>query len=262
MENLRVGLVQFAPSDDAADNREFLDSAFDLFDDVDLIVLPEYSAWYDEDTSRWADGAEPIDGEFVSFLRGNAARRNATIVAGMLVSRTSGVTNTVVAVDATGVVGEYDKVHLYDAFGAMESEYITAGDPNSEPLVFDVRGWSVGAQTCYDLRFPESSRRLIDAGASVIVVPSDWVPGPNKSHHWRTLLQARAIENLAWVVAVNHAEPSGIGESMVVDPRGNVVVDTATDLWVCSLPLDPDAVPAARLANPALDNRRFRTISR
>ena len=158
---------------------------------------------------------------------------------------------------AAGLVGRYDKVHLYDAFGAAESDVITAGNPSDPPLVVDVAGWRVGVQTCYDLRFPESSRRLIDAGATVIAIPSDWVPGPAKSEHWRTLLRARAIENIAWVVAANHAAPSGTGESMVVDPLGAIVVDAMAGEWVCDVALDPDAVSAARADSPGLGNRRF-----
>jgi predicted amidohydrolase len=101
------------------------------------------------------------------------------------------------------------------------------------------------------------SRRLIDAGATVLAVPSDWVPGEHKSHHWRTLLTARAIENIAWTVAANHAAPSGIGESLVVDPLGTVVIEAGKTDFVCDVTLDPDSVAHARLANPALAARRY-----
>ena len=257
MDALRIGLVQWAPTDNALDNRLALDSAFDQFEGVDVVVLPEYSSWYHSDTSRWVDGAEPLDGEFVAFLRGAAARLDATVIAGMLVRGSHGLTNTVVAVDSSGVLGHYDKVHLYDAFGASESSVITAGDPAAAPLVISVKGWKIGVQTCYDLRFPEVSRRLIDAGATVFAVPSDWVPGPNKSEHWRTLLKARAIENIAWVVAANHASPSGIGESLVIDPLGTVVIEAGVGDLVGDVTLDAASVTDARNTNPALAARRY-----
>ncbi len=257
MENLNVGLVQFSPSHDAAENRDLLRDAFLQFDDVDLVVLPEYSAWFHADTAFWRDGAETIDGPFVTFLAEQARARSATILAGLLVSNGDNITNTVVAVAADGVIGRYDKVHLYDAFGVLESAVVTAGDPAESPLIVETNGWSVGVQTCYDLRFPEVSRRLVDAGATLIAVPADWVPGPRKSEHWRTLVRARAIENVAWVVAANHAGPSGIGESMIVDPSGDVVIEAAGDEIVMEVVLDPDAVPAARRTNPALRNRRY-----
>jgi predicted amidohydrolase len=257
MDALRVGMVQCAPSDNASDNRAALDIAFDQFDEVDLVILPEYSAWYHSDLSRWESGAETLDGDFVAFLRGSAARLGATIIAGLLVQGPRGLTNTVVAVDDSGLVGRYDKVHLYDAFGSSESTVVTAGDPAAEPLVVTVEGWKVGVQTCYDLRFPEVSRRLIDAGATVLAVPSDWVPGPHKAHHWRTLLTARAIENIAWTIAVNHSNPSGIGESLVIDPLGSVLIEAGESDFVCDVTLDPDIVAGARLANPALTARRY-----
>jgi len=257
MENLNVGLVQFSPSDDAADNRAVLRDAFDHLDDVDLVVLPEYSSWFHKDTERWRDGAESIDGPFVSFVVEKSRDLSATVIAGLLVSNGDTITNTVVAVNANGMIGRYDKVHLYDAFGALESSVITAGDPAESPLIVDVNDWAIGVQTCYDLRFPEMSRRLVDAGATVLAVPADWVPGPHKSEHWQTLLRARAIENVAWVVAANHAESSGIGESMVIDPLGEVIVEASTGEIVLDVVLGPDAVLAARRSNPALRNRRY-----
>jgi predicted amidohydrolase len=257
MENLSVALVQFSPSDDAADNREVIREAFDALDSPDLIVLPEYSAWFHKDTSRWHEGAEPMGGPFVEFLAESAGRSGATIIAGLLVGDGGTITNTAVAVNGDGLVGRYDKVHLYDAFGALESAVIAAGDPAAPPLIVDVAGWSVGVQTCYDIRFPESSRRLVDAGATVIAVPSDWVPGPLKSEHWKTLLTARAIENVAWVIAANHAEATGIGESMIIDPVGVIVTEAGTGEALRTATLDADAVLSARRTNPALRNRRY-----
>jgi len=257
MENLKVGLVQFSPSDDSADNRDVLRDALDYLDGVDLVVLPEYSSWFHKDTQRWQEGAEPIDGPFVSFVVEKSRDLSATVIAGLLVSNGDTITNTVVAVNSNGVIGRYDKVHLYDAFGALESSVITAGDPAASPLIVDVNDWAIGVQTCYDLRFPEMSRRLVDAGATVLAVPADWVPGPHKSEHWQTLLRARAIENVAWVVAANHAESSGIGESMVIDPLGELIVGASTGEIVLDVVLDPDAVLAARRSNPALRNRRY-----
>jgi predicted amidohydrolase len=257
MEALRIGLVQWAPSDNPSDNRLALDAAFDQFEGVDVVVLPEYSSWYHPDTSLWNAGAESLDGEFVEFLRGAAARLDATVIAGMLVRESRGITNTVVAVDARGLQGRYDKVHLYDAFGAMESAVITAGDPAAAPLVVTVKGWKIGVQTCYDLRFPEVSRRLIDADADILAVPSDWVPGPNKSEHWRALLKARAIENISWVVAANHAAPSGTGESLIIDPLGRVIIEAGKADFVGDVTIDKASVSDARKNNPALEARRY-----
>ena len=83
--------------------------------------------------------------------------------------------------------------------------------------------------TCYDLRFPEQARALVDAGADVLVVPSAWVAGERKVDHWRTLVRARAIENTAYVVAVGQPGPRYTGHSMVVDPLGDVLVEAGEE---------------------------------
>src|SRR5690606_7712975 len=100
-----------------------------------------------------------------------------------------------------------------------ESKWIAPGDLEA-PQLFEVAGLKVGLQTCYDLRFPEVSRTLVDAGADVLAVPSEWVRGPLKEHHWRTLVTARALENTVYVAAADHPAPIGAGNSMVVDPMG------------------------------------------
>ena len=79
--------------------------------------------------------------------------------------------------------------------------------------------------TCYDLRFPELARRLVDAGAEVLVVPAAWLPGDRKVAHWRTLLAARAIENTCFVVGAGQPEPRYVGHSAVIGPLGDVLAE-------------------------------------
>ena len=111
--------------------------------------------------------------------------------------------------------------------------------------------------TCYDLRFPEQARALVDAGADVLVVPSAWVAGERKVEHWRTLVRARAIENTAYVVAVGQPGPRYSGHSMVVDPLGDV--RRRGRRWSrcrCRRPSTREVLVAARRTNPSLANRR------
>lgn len=262
MAQLRVGIIQYSPSADAADNREVIRGAIESLDVVDLVVLPEYSAWFHHDASTWASGAEPLDGPFVGFLSTCARERDVTIVAGLLRHDGSGVRNSIVVVDETGVIGLYDKIHLYDAFGARESDAVVAGDSRQPPLVLRINDVSVGVQTCYDIRFPEVSRRLVDSGATVLVVPADWVPGVRKSEQWETLLCARAIENVCWVVAANHSEPSGVGLSMVVSPDGIVQTVADSNEALLRATIDSTVVVEARRTNPALTLRRFTVVPR
>lgn len=260
MERLRVGIVQFAPGSDAGRNRDYLHVPLLGSAVADLVVLPEYSAFFHPDPERRAAGAEPLDGPFVNFLMGHAKKSGATIVAGFLERSGDRVFNTVVAVGPSGLLGRYRKIHLYDAFGARESDHISAGSASDPLLVVPVKGWRLGIQTCFDVRFPEVSRRLIDGGADVLVFPADWVPGPRKLEHWRTLLAARAIENVSWVIAANHAATSGTGHSLVIDPFGEVVVEADVAPVFIDADLNPDDLPAARGANPSWSLRQFRVV--
>ena len=137
MEGLRVGIVQFAPGSDAGRNREYLHVPLLGAAVADLVVLPEYSAFYHPDPTKWAAGAEAMDGPFVSFLLQHAKRSGATIIAGFLEKSGDNLYNTVVAVGPNGLLGRYRKIHLYDAFGAKESDVITAGSAADAPVVID-----------------------------------------------------------------------------------------------------------------------------
>ena len=125
----------------------------------------------------------------------------------------------------------------------------------------EIGGWQVGLMTCYDLRFPELARDLVAAGAEALVVPAAWVPGRSpeeharKIDHWRTLVRARAIENVAWVVAVDQPAPRYTGHSMVVDPNGDVVAEAGADRCELTAVLTRSALDAARATNPSLTNR-------
>jgi predicted amidohydrolase len=110
--------------------------------------------------------------------------------------------------------------------------------------------------TCYDLRFPELARALVDRGAELLVVPAAWVAGPGKVEHWRTLLTARAIENTVYVAAAGQPGPRYTGHSMVVTPRGEAVEAADDDLVVRST-VTRECLEQVRAENPSLANRRF-----
>jgi predicted amidohydrolase len=111
--------------------------------------------------------------------------------------------------------------------------------------------------TCYDLRFPELGRALVDRGAEVLVVPAAWVAGPRKVDHWTTLLRARAIENTVFVVGVGQPGPRYTGHSMVVGPLGDVLVEGDAEASTLRATLDLASVAEARRTNPSLANRRL-----
>lgn len=231
-------------------------------DGAALAVLPEYASSY-APSGVGIEHAEPLDGPWVTGLRAAAAQHSVAVVAGVVVPDASGerAQNVVVGIDATGELrGTYAKVHLYDAFGYRESDLLAPGDPAAEPLVLDVDGVRFGVITCYDLRFPESARRLVDAGAEAILVPAAWVDGPGKAAQWRALAVARAIENTAWVIAVGQAGAARTGRSLVVDPEGAVRAELGAEPSTMTVAVDPAVVDTVRERNPALALRRYHVV--
>ncbi|MGO4299360.1 carbon-nitrogen hydrolase family protein [Leifsonia sp. RAF41] len=234
-------------------------------DGATLIVLPESAMFTDFGPSPDpVANAEPLDGAFVQSLARSAETHGVWVVAGMTEALPDGtrVHNTVVAVSPGGALTAlYRKVHLYDSYGSRESDTVAPGDIVA-PTIFDAAGFTIGVMTCYDLRFPESARRLADAGAQVIVVPSAWAAGPLKEDHWATLVRARAIENTCYVVASGQTGPNCTGNSMVVDPQGVVISNAGTAPGVASAELLNERLDAVRAIAPFLDHRRFAVTER
>ena len=225
-------------------------------------MLPEgWARDFGEAGSDLGGVAEPLDGPFVTEVERLAAERGTTIVAGLFERRdaapyTAPYTapyNTVVV--RGGARADYRKIHLYDSFGYRESDVLTPGP--LEPLTVELDGTTVGVMTCYDLRFPELARVLVDRGAEVLLVPAAWVAGDRKVDHWTTLLRARAIENTVYVVGVGQPGPRYSGHSMVVGPLGDVLVEGGDGPVTLRAVIDPTAVAEARRTNPSLGNRRL-----
>ncbi len=253
--SLSVALVQVASAQDPVKNRDRL-AELDV-PAADLVVLPEV---YQRDLGRpdeqLGPDAEDLDGPFVEALTARAAEHGGTWVAGMI-ERSQDPEhpfNTLVVVDAGGLRASYRKIHLYDSFGYKESDRLVAGDRT--PVQVEVGGVKVGLMTCYDLRFPELARELSRDAVPLMVVPAAWVAGPRKVNHWRTMVVARAIENVAYVAAVGQSAPRYTGHSMLVDPRGDVVVEAADDDTVVVGEVSTALVDEARAENPSLLNRR------
>ena len=262
-----LAVAQFAPGDDTAANLAEIERLTGLaaHRGASLVVFPEYSSFFEPDLGPASvAAAQGIDGEFVATLGALARRHGIHLVAGMLETGDARrVRNTLVALGPDGaLLASYRKVHLYDAFGVTESDRVLAGDLD-EPQTFHWDGFTVGLQTCYDVRFPEASRRLVDAGADLLLVPAEWVRGPLKEHHWRTLLTARAIENTVYVAAADHAPPIGIGSSLIVDPMGVPLAGIGDETGVVAVAeLSPDRLAAVPEHNPALRLRRFGVVPR
>lgn len=258
---LTVAVAQFGATTDKAANRE---SVTKLVEDAvgtgaDLVVLPENAMYSNPDpTADTSAERETTSGEFATLVGELAKRHGVTIVAGMTAineANPKGI-NTLLIVGPDGAqIDKYEKVHLYDAFGYRESDRVEAA--SFRPVTFELGGLTFGAMTCYDLRFPEMARALVDAGADALILPAAWAVGPGKEDHWTTLLRARAIENTVYVVAAGQSGPHCTGLSMVIDPMGVVVANAGEVAGTATTRIDPERVEAVRAKNPSLANRRF-----
>lgn len=266
MRFVRVALVQLSSGLDREENRRRAVEAVRAAGGrgAALLVLPEATmCGFGRTTTPLGPLAEPLDGPFVGALADAAADTGTTVVAGTFepVAGEDRVYNTVVVVGPQGLAASYRKIHLYDALGWCESARIKAAEV-PELVVVPVADLVLGVLTCYDLRFPELARALVERGATVLAVPAAWVSGPGKADQWTTLLRARAIENVAYVVAADQSAPEYTGCSAVVAPDGQVLGALGeraqgTPEGLVVVELDADRIARARVALPVLDHRRF-----
>ncbi|GAA2015752.1 carbon-nitrogen hydrolase family protein [Brevibacterium samyangense] len=262
-----VALAQFSPAADVEANLATITglTARAAAEGADLVVFPEHAMFTDPDHLTGPYYAhEPLDGPFLTAVRALASEHRIAIVVGLTETTPAELAdprpfNTLVAIGPEGTdLARYRKVHLYDAFGHRESDASRPAD-DIEAVTFTYRGLTFGLAICYDIRFPEISRRLVDAGAEAIVNPAAWPTGPAKEHHWEALTTARAIENTAYVLACGQTGPHCIGQSRIVDPMGSTLASAAEAPGALALArLDPARVPEVRLTNPSLENRRLR----
>lgn len=257
---VRTAAAQFAATTDKLENLARIRTmvAEAAASGAELVVVPE-AAMHDFGAPDLPLGpvAESLDGPFVEAICQLSAEHTTTIVAGMFErSDDAGRPyNTLIVGGPDGrLTASYRKVHLYDSFGYRESDRLAKADV--EPTVVSLAGFTLGLLTCYDLRFPEFGRALVDRGADVLVVPSAWVRGPLKEDHWTTLLRARAIENTAYVVAAGQTGSTYVGCSAIVDPLGVVVASLGDEEGVALGELNPSRLREVRERNPSLANRR------
>ncbi len=224
----------------------------------DLIVIPEYSMF--DPTGLRAEEAyqvsEPVDGGWVGFLR-DVARGNDACVVGTLFERgPSGKPyNSLILLDRNGdTLYVYRKTHLFDALGYCESCVFEKGGRLPEPV--KACGATLGFAICFEIRYPELFRLQALSGAEVFVVPSAWYKGPGKEEMYRFLAQARAHENVSYLVGAVLAGGRFTGRSLIVDPYGIVTADAGFDEGVVEAILLPERLEQARRKLPLLELRR------
>ena len=235
---------------------------------AELIVLPEnFPIMGIEETDK-VDIREPYDdGPIQSFLHEQARKHKLWIVGGTVPLQCDDPTKILAATmlynDQGEVVARYDKIHLFDVDldgeeCYKESETIAKG---KDLVVADTPFGKLGLAVCYDLRFPELFRKLIDKGAEIIALPAAFTATTGKAH-WDVLVRARAIENLCYIIAANQGGyhlngRATYGDSLIVDPWGNVLNRLSQGAGVVIADIDMARMQKTRRTFPCLEHRTF-----
>lgn len=270
-EAVRVAAIQVSCGADLDANFRTVDAL--LADaarrDVRLALLPENSVFIGaNDADKLVLAEAPGAGPIHEFLADAARRHGLWLIAGSvplkapLAGKCYGGS---LAYDDNGVLrAKYRKIHLFDVdLPDRDERYRESAtmDAGNDPVTVDTPAGRLGLTICYDLRFPELYRRLVDAGATVFSIPAAFTAVTGQAH-WQSLLRARAIENLAYVIAAGQygEHPNGRrthGHSMIVDPWGEVLAMQETGDGVVDALLDPHRPATLRKEFPVLDSRKF-----
>ncbi|WP_392671615.1 carbon-nitrogen family hydrolase [Streptomyces sp. LN785] len=257
---MRASLIQIAVDPDESVNSR-RDRVASLVADqrgADLVVLPELWPVGAFAYTAFADEAEPLLGPTHDLMAKAAADAGVWLHAGSFVERAEDGTlyNTSLVFTPGGErAAAYRKIHRF-GFDKGEAVMMGAGE---DLVTVALPQTTIGLATCYDLRFPELFRGLVDAGAQTLVVPAGWPE--RRRAHWTLLAQARAVENQAYVLAVGsagtHAGVEQAGHSIAVDPWGEVLAEAGAGEEVLTVEFDPAKVAATREQFPALKDRRL-----
>jgi predicted amidohydrolase len=256
---MRVASIQLEMAD--RPKEENVENALELIEglpETDLILLPEIWPCGFFAFDRYASDSEPLDGPIVNAFRQKARERRCHIIMGSIVERDAGsLFNTTVFLGPAGeILARYRKIHLF-GYQSDETKLLT---PGSDIVVVDTPWGRIGFSTCYDLRFPELFRRMVDLGAEIFLIPSAWPLA--RIEAWRLFNRARAHENLAFLVSCNCAgENAGNrygGHSMIVDPWGVVLAEGGEGEEIVAAEIDPSLPAKARAEFPALADRVLR----
>ncbi|MBO4257008.1 carbon-nitrogen family hydrolase [Streptomyces griseorubiginosus] len=223
---------------------------------ADLVVLPELWTTGAFAYERFAADAEPLQGPTYEAMAKAASDAGVWLHAGSIPEQDTAGTlyNTSLLFSPSGdLAAAYRKIHR---FGFDKGEAVLMG-AGRELVTVRLPDTTLGVATCYDLRFPELFRSLVDSGAETLVVPAGWPE--RRRAHWTLLAQARAVENQAFVLACGtagtHAGVPQAGHSIVVDPWGEVLAEAGPGEEVLTVDFDPAKVATTREQFPALKDR-------
>ena len=228
---------------------------------TELVILPEmFSTGFSMKPEQFA---ETMDGESVEWMRKTAKEAKIILTGSLIIKEHDNYYNRLLWMLPNGEYGYYDKRHMFGY--AEEDKHYTAGNKR---LIASVKGWKINLQVCYDLRFPVWARQSPnETGAEydVLIYVANWPD--RRNHAWKTLLCARAIENQCYVVGVNRVGNDGnniyhSGDSMVIDPLGEVLYHVKDEEDIFTIALDKTHLQNIRDKFPFLKDRDdFQIIS-
>lgn len=268
---MRIAAIQMVSRPDVKQN---LAEAGDLIasaaqQGARLVALPENFAIMGVNNAERREIAEDEGhGPIQDFLVATARAHGVWLVGGTIPIKAD-ATRVYAACLAYNDRGErvarYDKIHLFDVQLANGERYRESVGimPGEKITVTETPVGRVGLAVCYDMRFPELFRRMLDAGAEVFIIPSAFTAHTGRAH-WETLLRARAIENLAYVVAPGqggrHADGrETYGDTMIVSPWGEVLARRASGAGVVLADCDPERLRTVRAQLPSIEHRKLRS---
>ena len=221
---------------------------------TDLIVLPEmFSTGFSMNPEKLA---EEMDGTTMKWMLQQAKKFGSVVTGSLIIREDKKYYNRLIWMRPDGTYEYYDKRHLFGL--GEEDQHYTAGN---KKLFVELHGWKICPMICYDLRFPVWLRNK-DEEYDMLLIVANWPE--RRSLHWRTLIPARAIENQAFVVAVNRVGHDGnevyhSGDSMCIDPNGKVIYYKPNDEDLYTFSINKDDLISARESSPFLkDADRFK----
>jgi omega-amidase len=254
MPSLSVTLIQTPLfwEDKAANLRMFEEKIRAVENRMELVVLPEmFSTGFSMEPQKLA---ETMEGDTVSWMKEIAAENKIILTGSVIIEDEGKYHNRLIWMQPDGVYGYYDKRHLF-AFAGEDQFYA----PGAKRLITSVKGWKVNLQVCYDLRFPvwarQSPHEEGEAEYDLLLYVANWPERRNRA--WKTLLCARAIENQCYVVGVNRVgnDNNGLnycGDSMVIDPMGEVLYHKANEEEIFTIILEKEKLIDTRKKLPFL----------
>lgn len=254
---MKSAIIQFKidPQESIDQTMKRMSQKLDECRDADLIVLPEMWAVGYYSFDEYAAHAETENGPVISFLKRKAKELHAYIAGGSIVERDGGrLYNTLFFLSPDGhVAAKYRKQYMV-GFDSREAELLTAGDSTTTIRTeFGVIGFAI----CYDLRFPELFRTMVDDGVDYIIVTAAWAFP--RIEHWLTLCKARAIENVCYVLACNSSGAEHgktyFGHSMILDPWGTILASGGCEEAVIRAETDKHTVSQIRAVFPPVQDR-------